>query len=246
MSMRKTLTVAMAGLLVCIIVASAQATETVWRLKIKVDDGNGSYAGASGTFGISTASTDGVDTFPGEMDLEQEWISDIGQWLSSAVGVIAPDTRTWRTTLNDDAAPQTYAGGTKRWHIRIAAGPNAIHSVFRVQFHTVNSALMMPSSVGGAPVQYKLVMTDNKGVVGAPGNGTAWTIPIPSAHTGTPFYTLPVTLPVLRMSLYNHTAMINEGYQLELQQIVPDPSSFVALGMGAIGVMGFMLRRRRA
>jgi hypothetical protein len=227
-------------LAVVILAACAQATETHWRIAIKADNGAGSYSAASSHFGVYPTSSNGVDTVAPTQDLEAPYGVDTNATLRWAVGYIPGDTRTWG---RDFLAPGTW---TRSWYIRVASGPLANTDPIRLQFYTLSTAIMPPLGVvGGVPVFYWLILTDNKGKPGAPASGTYWVLPIPAAHSSSPFYTLPVTLPVIKLSSYSHANMLNEGYQFKLtQQLVPEPSGLLAVSIGLSGLLAFRLRRR--
>ena len=232
--MKKVLAITCLLMLMLCITSSAFATETAWRLKIKNDDGAGSYAAVSAMVGVATNATDGVDVAAGT-DVVASYLA-IGQNDRWVVGVMAPDTRTWTSTINN----QSPAGET--WNLRVGAGPNAIGATMRLQFYTVLGQLPTPT-VGPTPVVYKLRMIDNRDVLDAPADGTEWIIPIPTVHTSTPYYAL--TLPVKTFSPYAHGGMIEQGYIMQLQQIVPEPGGLLALGAGLMGLAGFAFKRRK-
>jgi hypothetical protein len=237
--MKKVLTITVAALLACLTLSAAQAAVDSWRIAIKADNGAGSYAAPSSQFGVYPTSSNDVDTVVPTQDLEASYGVDTTQTFRWVVGYIPGDTRTWG---RDFLAPGT---GTRSWYIRVAAGPLANADPIRLLFYTLGTAVLPPPTVGVA-VSYRLYLRDNKGVQGAPANNTYWDLPIPDTNVGL-YYTLPINLPILKLASYGHTNMLDGGYQLELQQIpVPEPSGLMALGMGATGLIGFMLRRRRA
>jgi len=215
-------------------VTMAVATETAWRINIKADNGSGSYYGLYDQIGVATNGTDGVDG----QDTPCGWTGDLPETNAHVVSVIPADAV--KTYVKDiqQGVPATYPN---TWDVRVGAAKNAAYTMMRVYFTTVGTTVMPPT---GGGLAFKLKMVNNRGVEGAPVNGTEWVVPIPTAHSSTnPFFSL--NLPVLKISALSDSAMKAEGYQFEFQQIVPEPGSLLVLGMGIAGLAGFMTRRRR-
>ena len=222
-----------------VLAASAQASESDWRIAVRADNGAGEYSAPQSHFGVHPDSNDGVDTSGAVQDFEAPYTIDYPETLTWAVGYIPGDTRTWsKDIMSPSPAP------VKRWLIRVAAGHNSPAGAIRLSFYTLGTSSLPPQTVGGTPVIYRLVLTDNKGMAGAPANGTIWNVPAPTEHSANPYYTVPDTLPAIKLPAYTHQDMIDYGYQLELQQVVPEPSGVAALGMGLTALVGLAIRKR--
>jgi len=208
-------------ILLVVSVSMASATDTHWRVNIKADNGSGSGAATASQLGVYPTSTDGLDT----NDAEAVYTTDITQSYIWAVSVISGKTYSRDLKAGDLGLP-------KAWDIRVAAGPASAHTQMRLLFFTAGSTLLPPARVpeaSGPAVRYRLVMIDNKGIQGAPANGSSWIIPIPVVHSSSvPFYVMPVNLPIIKLSTYTHASMINEGYQFRLyQEPEPEPMSII-------------------
>jgi hypothetical protein len=238
-------------MLVLVLQTPSTAAEDNWRIALKADNGAGSYSAASAMFGVHPQSSDGVDTEGSVQDQEDvHYYTDITQAMRLVVGIIPDSEITWIRDIMSPASPATYPGLTKRWILRVAAAPLANWDPIRLRFFTLSlpgsTSHLPPSSVAGRAVSYRLVMTDNKGMSGAPPNGTVWQVPAPTQHVSSvAYYTVPALFPVIKLSSYTHTAMITEGYQLEFQQIaVPEPVSLLTLAGGLTSLVGLGFRRR--
>ncbi len=214
--------------LLLVVTTAAFATETSWRINIRADDGTG--------FNYSIPAQPGVYPTPSA----SPYLWDL--WLPHSMAVTAigipglADAYTQEIRL-PSASPLA-------WDIYVAADVNYVPGILRLQAFTTTA--LPPAVWQGKPVGYRLKMIDNKGIQGAPENGTSWDLPIPTIYTsGVAYWTMPVNLPTIKLSASNSAALFAEGYRLQfLQTPVPEPASISALGVGILGLAIVTVRRR--
>jgi hypothetical protein len=256
--MKKVLILSVAVMLIFVITVSAQATESNWRFTVLSDDNNGGYTGEA-QYGMYPTSSDGYDA----QDKPATYLADPDQhqyqaWTS---GVISGRSEMFWQDINAPFATDNLTP-TKSWDIRVYALKDATYTNIRLRFKSslATTALLMPATFNGVTVEYYWKMLDNRGVTGAPANLTTWIIPRMSVvDTTNPFFTL--VLPTGYGSggndiMINPSTFANaaaEGYAMEFgirvpgtEPPVPEPSSMLALGSGLTGLIGFVIRRRRA
>jgi hypothetical protein len=240
-----------------------QPTQPNWRIYLRVTDQAYTHSLGDMTIGVNSGATDGRDSY----------------YDSSAAPAIAlPPTNMAAIVSVEDAEalawdikgpkipldPQYNASDNRKvWSLRVAGMGDADVNHPSVLFMKCVSSqagippLTLPYVANGvthqADVRYWLKMTDNKGVAGAPANGTMWSIPMPTVLTTSSFFT--ITLPTFNVSVtHSAAALIDEGYQMEFYQemgdpsrvVAPEPGSLVALAGGIMGLAGCALRRRRS
>jgi hypothetical protein len=226
-----------------------------WRIAIRADNGRGQYFGPLIQLGVYPASTDGFDaSYSPGADGEVAYSTDFSQTTRWVAAFIPGEARTLSKDILSPALPQSYPDSTKRWELRVAALANATSDPMRLCLYTI-LADVPPATAEGLSLAYRLVMIDNKGMPGASQNGKVWSLPIPTAHSSSPYWTLPQAdwLPILRLSAASHEAMISEGYVMRFEQYqlsipgqaVPEPAGLSALGIGVAGLVGWAIRRRR-
>lgn len=225
-------------LMLLVLATAASASETAWRLHMVVDSGSGMNGGSGFYPGVYPTSSDLFDS----RDQSYDFIPDTAGTTALALGPISGQSGCFRTNVQAPTSP------TKTWDMYLAASYNATYLQLRLRAFTIptHPESLPPSQYQGRNVGYYIVMLDNKGVEGAPANGTRWDLPIPTAVSTEPFWISPVNLPVIKMSAPSATALFSEGYKLQfVQEFVPEPSAILALGAGLCGLTSIALRRRR-
>ncbi len=259
--MRKVLTFALAALMVVAIAGASSAAAPNplnWRFNFITDNGAGLFAASNFQLGVSPTSVDGPDTILPLQDLKASFGTDLpgtGHWTVSLVP--GDTTNLYLHDLQSNASPYTYTEprNTKLWNLRVAGNSSATGAL-HLSFTT--TGLTQPSvDQDGKPVFYEMRMINNRGMAGAPTNGTIWNIPIPASGTASnvKFWDMAVNadtngtvwgnMPLINVSVPNYASFRDEGYEMQFR-MVPEPSSMLAMGSGLIGLIGVAIRRRRA
>ncbi len=189
---------------------AVHASENYWCVDLTADNGAGNGSSVPLRIGVTPDTSDGVDTYK---DLTVEYRRPYCKILAYAVAAIQGDSDT--TYLSDFKAGDLAA--PKTWVLRVDTGPNASTNQIRLRFSSTGLDYLPPSSIDGLPVRYVLKMVDNRGVPGAPANGTEWLLPEVPASSRTVWFTVPALLPARHLA-NDHRTMLDNGYILEFRQ----------------------------
>lgn len=197
-------------ILVLVTLTAAFASDGYWCVKFIADNGAGRDAATPLRVGITPDATDGVDFYK---DLTAQYRFDYCKTLAHVVAVIPDDSgNTYRSDFRagDLAVP-------KVWQLRVDAGTMSDAAQIRLRIVATGLDYLPPSGIDGYSIRYVLKMLDNRGVPGAPANGTEWVLPaVPSSEDAT-WFTLPMLLPARHLA-GDHQSMLDNGYVLEFRQ----------------------------
>jgi hypothetical protein len=251
---------------------SAQYSQENWRVYFKAIDTAGSSQLGDMTVGVHSAAKDGygVDGPTSDSNDARAVLSsattgsvvgvfDNKAWIRDIKSPRLPSDPAYNAGQpvgagNGNAMFGTYPWESNRkiWDLRVAGlgSASTLDSLLTIKLVSAAAGLPptrlqvrdAPEGIT-APVNYMLRMVDNRGITGAPANGTVWTIPMPATWQTASLFSL--TLPTFNISVArDEAAMLNEGYKIQfIQEVVPEPSSLLALAFG-LGGLG-MLRRRK-
>lgn len=233
-------------LMLLLLATAAMCAENNWRITIKADNGAGASPSPGASLGVYPTSLEGLDFQDGSV--YGGIGADTPGTAMHVAAVVPGQVGIYGKSIKAFTIPET----EKTWDFFVAANVNSTAPVIRLRAYTVSSTTYPPAFLSNAPaipVKYYIRMLDNQGKEGAPANGFKWELPIPTVHSSTvPFWDSPINLPVIVLSSKSNDALAAEGYKLQLvqEQIIPEPSSLLALGAGLMGLAGFVSRRRRA
>ncbi|MDH7482940.1 MAG: PEP-CTERM sorting domain-containing protein [Armatimonadota bacterium] len=251
--MKKVLVITCVLVLVALVAGSAFAAENNWRFRLRADNNAGAYMSDS-QIGIYPSSLDGYDSQDGAAQfLADPYGMTYANW---ATEVIPGRTEAFMKSIK--APIQAGQPVEKKWDLRVYVLRDGTNPYIRLNFMCISTlaAMAPPSSINGVPLVYYIKMVNNRGIEGAPANGTEWIIPVPTVYvTNTPWFTL--VLPTgftgtngpndIMLTVSHPDNAANEGYVMEYGfRPVPEPSTLLAFGTGVAGLVGFVMRRRRA
>lgn len=252
--MKKVLAIAVllvAFTLVLAAMASAQA-QPKWRIYIQADDNSNSNYFNGTTAGVFSSATDGygLDGPASDSGGDGDSVYNFSSTTTPKSVAFVFGDKLWKNDIKSTRSPldPAYAGANKKvWDMRVFGYPDSnTDTPIRIKFNVVQSFLQPPLTVSGSkPAGYYLKMVNNRGVEGAPNNGTVWTVPVPTTPQIANAMFFSVTLPTVKISQKDNTSALNQGYVMEFYQ-TPEPSSLLALGAGLMGLAGFASRRRRS
>lgn len=223
--------IAITCILILCVISSSFAAAGNWRFWIYAENTDGMFQSTT-TIGVSGTAA----------NVEAPYGADLSNSVAWAPVMLAGVGHTSAFNRTDFGS----------WTIHMSGSRNIEGNQMQLRIATLtSSAALPPAQVGGEDVIYKLTLVNNRGVAGAPANGTSWVIPGFATAGNTNVWTSPA-LPVIKPtsgSSMTDTWLLNNGYVFEFTagtEVIPEPSSLLALGGGLMGLAGFVARRRRA
>lgn len=215
-------------LLISIITAPLAASQEEWLWFFKASDPDGASGAPGGYIGTTNNDIDGYQS-------TRDKYLDLSLLSSSAsYGVYHVNGSDWSGPTGyyrqDMRAPLNESNKEKSWHpLYVWAGPNYQGNEIKLSWSPGMSGNYLPVD----SVSYILTLLDNKGIPGAPANGTFWIL--------SPQISGSIHLPVLRTSNPNI-----DGYVFQFKaSLIPEPGSFATIIVGMFGIAGNWLRRRK-
>lgn len=248
--MKRLAVAAVLAVLVSALAPMAGASEDSWRIWIRGDGGPDYPSFTPAQIGVYPGALDGysqqITPYGGIEDgaVDSRLFLDVPGECVHVSSQIPGVTGLYERNIQSPTLPSP----PKVWDLYVAANIKSAASVICLHGYTYSDSTLPPLTVGGWRVRYSLILLDNRGMAGAPANGTRWEIPAPGpfGFNNARFWTCPVNLPVIKLSAATNEAMAAEGYKIRfVQEVVPEPAGVLALGSGLIVLAG-LVRRRRA